>query len=82
MTRRPLLHATVLALAGLALAACGAAGLTLAVPDLTIPADSTAGSVCYARGGSYWLGVSLDAGFSLGGERSITFEEGRVRVRF
>ena len=169
MTRRPFVHATILALAALALAACGAATLTLAVPDLTIPADSTAGTVCYARGeattrlgirhatydavatyranaligtstavdvvvygrssapsatcvtvgpddrplggpftleadtpqdvtvgagdagselaalvrgGSYWLGVSLDAGFTLGGERSITFEEGRVRVRF
>jgi len=169
MPSRPLRHATTVALAAVALAACGAAGLTLAVPTITIPGDSTAGTVCYVRGevttrlgishatyeavatyranaligtstavdvvvygragapsatcvavgpgdvplggpftleadtpqgvtvgegdagaelaalvrgGDYWLGVSLDSGFSLGGERSITFEQGRVRVRF
>lgn len=34
------------------------------------------------RSGAYWIGVALDAGVSLGGERSITFDQGRVRVRF
>jgi hypothetical protein len=169
MPPRSLRHATIGALAAVALAACGAAVLTLAVPTITIPGDSTAGTVCYARGevttrlgishatydavatyrtnaligtstavdvvvygrssapsatcvavgpddrplggpftleadeplavtvgageagtelaalvrgGEYWLGVALDGGFSLGGERSITFEQGRVRVRF
>ncbi len=169
MTPRALRLATTTALAAVTLAACGAAGLTLAVPTITIPGDSTAGTVCYARGevttrvgithatydavatyrssavlgtgtsvdvvvygrsseppstcvaagpddrplggpftleleeplavsvgagdagaelatlvrgGAYWLGVSLDSGVSLGGERSITFAQGRVRVRF
>ena len=168
MTPRALRYTTT-ALAAVALAACGAVGLTLAVPTITIPGDSTAGTVCYARGegttranithatydaiatyranpligtstavdvvvygrssapaatciavtaddrplggpftleadtplavtvgegaagselatlvrgGEYWLGVALDTGFSLGGEPTITFDRGRVRVRF
>lgn len=163
---RPL---TAAALATALLAACGTAGLSLAVPTITIPANSTAGTICYApgegttrlgitsatydamatyrsnalvdtsttvdvrvygrasdpgtactapsgadvplggpftlelgvaqavtvgegeagaelaalvRGGAYWIGVALDAGVSIGGERSITFDQGRVRVRF
>ena len=33
-----------------------------------------------ANGGTYWLGARLASGFQVGGEQSITFENGRIRV--
>ncbi|MBA2667078.1 MAG: hypothetical protein H0U69_08585 [Trueperaceae bacterium] len=159
----------VVALAAL-LAGCSGASLTLAVPPLTIPGNSTAGTVCYGQGegaggvrvraatyraaatyrsegalfetsdtvevrvygrsvppvgtcaavdeddvelggpfelvieqtrpivvgegaaatalaalindGDYWIGVSLVGGVSLGGTRSISFDDGRVTITF
>jgi hypothetical protein len=154
----------------LVVTACAGARLTVAVPAITIPADSTAGMVCYAKGeapggprirsatyraeatyrrtggiidtspsvdvlvfgrstappstcvslgaadvelagpftlpvdeptlvvvgegaagealaalvnaGDYWIGVALDTGFSLGGERTVEFAPGSVTVTF
>ena len=33
-------------------------------------------------GDAFWIGVALETGFTLGGESTITFDEGRVRVTF
>ena len=33
-----------------------------------------------ANGGTYWLGARLGSGFQIGGEQSITFEDGRIRI--
>lgn len=167
-----MLRGFVLSLAVLApsLVACGGPGFSLAVADFTIPADSTAGTVCWvevrntspvavgsatytasatyrqgapllatddeatieifgrsappsgacvaqaagdvelggpftltageartirvgegdaapklaalANEGAFWLGARLVSGFQLGGEQTITFEDGRIRVWF
>ena len=35
-----------------------------------------------ANQGTYWLGARLASGFQIGGEQTITFENGRIRVWF
>ncbi|CAN5653252.1 hypothetical protein BH23DEI1_BH23DEI1_07730 [soil metagenome] len=34
------------------------------------------------NGGRYWIGVALDGGLSLGGTRTIAFDEGWVTLTF
>lgn len=167
-SRRPFALVALAAGVALLVAGCGSAVLSLAVPDLVIRADTTAGAVCYEPGevtsrvgissatfsatatyrstalvetstsadvvvyaratpppsacvlpgaadeviggpftltlgeprtvtvgagdggarlaalvrGDYWIGVSVDGGVALGGERSIHLEQARVSVRF
>lgn len=58
--------------------------LVLDEPQEIVVADGAAAQDLaeLVNGGDYWIGVALEAGFSLGGERSIRFDAGRVTVRF
>lgn len=58
--------------------------LVIDEPQLVVVGEGAAGAALAAlvNGGDYWIGVALDAGFSIGGQRSITFAPGSVTVTF
>jgi hypothetical protein len=58
--------------------------LTLDEPRRVVVGEGAAGETLaqLVNGGPYWIGVALDAGLSLGGTRTITFDEGRVTLTF
>jgi hypothetical protein len=58
--------------------------LVLDEPRAVVVGEGAAGVALahLVNGGEYWLGVALEAGLSLGGTRTITFDEGRVTLTF
>ncbi len=58
--------------------------LTLDEPRQVVVDEGAAGETLaqLVNGGPYWIGVALDTGLSLGGTRTITFDEGRVTLTF